>query len=561
MREHSYIKTLKTNFAEGRIDRREFLRTATLLGLSASAAYAFVGQITGESFVRPARAADMPKGGTLRIAMRIPDLKTPHTFSWSYDSNTTRNLVEYLTRTGTDNVTRPYMLENWQTSDDLRSWTLNIRKDIKWRSGRDFLADDVIWNIKHCLDDATGSSVQGLMKGYMLEEYDTGEKDESGNAKLATKLWDANAIEKVDDHTVRLNCKVPQLAVPEHFFHYPFPMLDPDEKGFFGVGSNGTGPFELVQLEIGKIAILKARVEPYWYGTGPFVDEIQIFDPGDDAAARIGMLASKQVHVVHEADILQLPAFQGMEHVQIYTVNTAQTAVARLRRGTHPLADDPRIGKALRMAIDSTAILGFAHANLGAPAEHHHVAQIHPEYAALPEWKRDVEGAKALLAEAGHPDGVDLELSCKPDPAWELAAVQAMVEQWKEANIRVAIKVLPSAQFWEIWDKDPFCFTAWTHRPLGVMVLGLAYRSGVPWNESNFKNAKFDELLSKAEGILDVDQRREVLAEIETLMQEEGPIIQPIWRAVFNPADKDLLGFAAHPTGYMFCNEYALQQA
>jgi peptide/nickel transport system substrate-binding protein len=557
-REHYYIKTLKRQLAEGKIDRREFLRTATLLGMSATAAYGFVGEITGSRAVRSARAQDMPMGGTLRIAMRTIDIKDPHTFSWVNDSNTCRGTVEYLTRTGTDNVTRPWLVESWEASDDLKTWTLHVRKGITWRSGRDFTADDVIWNIRHVLDDATGSSVQGLMKGYMLEEYDTGEKDENGNAKMATRLWDANAIEKVDDYTVRLNAQAPQLAVPEHLFHYPFLILDPDEGGKFGPGSNGTGAFVVEELNVGKNGRV-VKVRDHWSGKGPYIDAFEILDPGDDPTARIGMLASRQVHFVDDADILQLPAFQNMEHVEIHTANTAQTAVARFRRGTHPLADDPKVNKALRMAIDSSVVLGLAHANLGAPAEHHHVAPIHPEYAKLAEWKRDAAGAKALLAEAGHADGIDLEIAVKPDPAWELAAVQAMVEQWKEADIRVKINVLPSAQFWEVWDKDPFCFTPWTHRPLGVMVLGLAYRSGVPWNESNFNNKRFDELLTKAEGILDVDARREVMAEIETLMQEEGPIIQPIWRAVYTPSDKAMLGLETHPTGYYFWENYALK--
>ncbi|MSP82658.1 MAG: ABC transporter substrate-binding protein [Alphaproteobacteria bacterium] len=556
-REHYYIKTLKQQFAEGRVDRREFLRTATLLGITSTAAYAFVGQVTGQNMVRSARAQDIPMGGTLRVAQRTIDIKDPHIFSWVTDSNICRGTIEYLTRTGTDNVTRPWLVESWEASDDLKTWTLHVRKGVTWRSGRDFTADDVIWNIKHCLDDATGSSVQGLMKGYMLTEYDTGEVDESGSPKLATKLWDANAIERVDDFTVRLNAQAAQLAVPEHFFHYPFMIVDPDGGGKYGIGGNGTGAFELKEMEVGKRA-LAVKVRDHWSGKGPYIDAYEILDPGDDPSARIGMLASRQVHLVDDADILQLPAFQNMEHVEIHTANTAQTAVARIRRGMSALGDDPRVNKALRMAIDSSAILGLAHANVGAPGEHHHVAQIHPEYAKLPEWKRDVDGAKALLAEAGYPDGVDLELSCKPDPAWELAAVQAMVEQWKDANIRVAINVLPSAQYWEVWDKAPFAFTGWTHRPLGVMVLGLAYRSGVPWNESNFSNAKFDELLTKAEGILDVDQRREVMAEIETLMQEEGPIIQPVWRAVYTPVDKSVVGFETHPTGYYFWDEYGV---
>ena len=62
-KEHSFIPTIKQQFAEGKVDRREFLRTSTLLGLSAGAAYGFVGKVTGESFITPAKAA-IPTGGT-----------------------------------------------------------------------------------------------------------------------------------------------------------------------------------------------------------------------------------------------------------------------------------------------------------------------------------------------------------------------------------------------------------------------------------------------------------------------------------------------------------------
>ena len=60
-----------------------------------------------------------------------------------------------------------------------------------------------------------------------------------------------------------------------------------------------------------------------------------------------------------------------------------------------------------------------------------------------------------------------------------------MVEQWAEAGIKVKLNVMPGAQYWDVWTKVPFGFTTWTHRPLAIMVLGLAYRTGVPWNESH----------------------------------------------------------------------------
>jgi peptide/nickel transport system substrate-binding protein len=91
------------------------------------------------------------------------------------------------------------------------------------------------------------------------------------------------------------------------------------------------------------------------------------------------------------------------------------------------------------------------------------------------------------------------------------------------------------------------------------MVLGLAYRTGVPWNESHYSNPKFDELLTQAEGILDVEERRKAMVELERIMLEDGPACIPLWRAWFTAMDKRVKGYRAHPTSYMFCEEWSLE--
>jgi peptide/nickel transport system substrate-binding protein len=552
--EHVLISTLKRQLVDRQIDRREFLRYAALLGMSVPAADAFVQKITGQSLVTPAAAQSLPKGGTLRIGMRCHDLKSPHTYSWIEASNTARQVLDYLAVTGADNVTRPSLVEKWEPSADLKTWTLRVRRNVKWHNGRQFTADDVVWNLKRVLDAKTGSSVVGLMKGFLLEEFETGDKDDKGNPKKSTRLWDANAIQKVDTYTVRLNGKTAQLAVPEQLFHYPLLMLDPADNGEFKVGSNGTGAFTLAESEVGRRQVLKARKD-YW-GGGPYVDEIHFIDLGDDPAAAVSALASKQVDGLYATDIVQLDALQKLPHVQMYQVTTAYTATARVQ----PLKpfDDKRVRQALRYATDSNAILQIAHKGLGQPGEHHHVSPVHPEYAKLPPLSRDVARAKRLLADAGYPNGIDTEIACKPQPAWELLAVQAMVEQWKEAGIRVKINVMPSTQYWEIWTKTPFGFTTWAHRPLGVMSLALAYRTGVPWNESKYSNPEFDRLLTMAEGTIDVAARREIMAQLEKILQEDGPIVQPVWRAIFTFMDKRVQGFKVHPSLYIFGNQLAI---
>ena len=555
--EHPLVPTLKRQLVERQIERREFLRYATLLGVAAPTAYAFVAKVTGEKLIAPAEAQGaLPKGGTLRLAMRCQDLKSPHTYSWIESSNSARQVLDYLTVTGVDNITRPSLVEKWEPSPDLKTWTLRLRKTVKWHSGRQFTADDVVWNLKRVLDPKTGSSVVGLMKGFLLEDVETGEKDDKGNPKKSSRLWDAGAIQKVDDFTVRLNGKSAQLAVPEQLFHYPLLILDPAENGEFKVGSNGTGAFTLTANEVGRKQVLKARKEGYW-GGGPHLDQIEFIDLGDDPAASVSALASKQVDGLYGTDIVQLEALQKIPHVQMYQVPTAYTATARMQP-VKPF-DDKRVRQAMRYAIDSNAVLQIAHRGLGQPGEHHHVSAVHPEYAKLAPLSRDVAKAKKLLAEAGYPNGIDVEIICRPQPAWELLAVQTMVEQWKEAGIRVKINVMPSTQYWEVWTKVPFGFTTWAHRPLGIMSLALAYRSGGPWNESKYSNPEFDRLLNQAEGTLDVAARRETMARLEAILQDDGPIVQPVWRAIFTFLDKRVQGFRLHPSLYIFGHQLAIQ--
>lgn len=550
---HPYIPTLVTDLKAGTVSRRDFLRKATLLGVSATAAYALAGMSMPFGI---ARADEMPKGGNLRVGMRCMEIKDPHLADFAEKSNVIRQVCEYLTLTDRDNITHPYLLEKWVASDDLKTWTLHIRKDAKWRKGGKALsADDVIWNLKRVADPAIGSSMLGLFTGYLVQEFDTGEKDDKGNAKKSSKLWADNAIEKVDDFTVRLNCFAPQIAVPEHLFHYPMFILDPADNGAFGPEANGTGPFELVEYTVGKGAKYKARTD-YW-GTGPFLDTFEYVDLGDNAGAGIAAMASKQVDGLSEADAVQISAMQAFPHVAVYKVETTQTIVARM----HPEVEqfkDKRVRQAMRFAIDRDKVIQTVLLGAGTPAEDHHVAPSHPEYAALPKYGRDIDKAKKLLAEAGYPDGFEIDMVTRPDPIWELNTAQVIAEQFKDIGIKINIKSLPSAQYWEVWTSAPFSLTAWGHRPLAVMTLSLAYRSNAAWNESHYANPEFDALLNQANGILDPKERSKVMAKIEAIMQDDGPIVQPFWRVFSTVMDKKVLGFELHPSQYIFAHQYAV---
>ena len=260
--EHPYIPRLQDELGEGRVGPpRVRLRIATLLGVSAGCLRALR---PGRSRVGPSAQRHCPRAGRLRHAGARDGGRS--TVGWVEAPDALRQNCDYLTRAGNDDVTRPWLLERWEASPDLKTWTLRLRKDVKWSNGKQFTADDVVWNIKRVVEPATGSSVLGLMKGFLLEEYETEELDKDGKKKKSTRLWDSRAIEKVDAYTVRLNGNAAQLAVPENFFHYPFLMLYPEDNGAFKVGMVGTGAFTIESYEVGRRAVMRAR--KHVLGTG-----------------------------------------------------------------------------------------------------------------------------------------------------------------------------------------------------------------------------------------------------------------------------------------------------
>lgn len=546
---HEYIPEMADQLAKGLVDRREFVRTAALLGMSATAAYTLAGKITGEHFV-PQAAAQGKQGGKIRIAMPVQEMTDPATFSWVEKSNVARFLVEHLTLTGTDNITRPYLADRWEASDDLKSWTFYLRKGVTWNNGDDFNADDVVHTVNRWLDPATGSSNLGLFAP-MVEEVDTGKKDDDGNA-IMEKRGIPGAVEKVDSHTVRFNLRQAALAMPENFYNYPTAIthrgFGKDYEADLSKNPIGTHAFELSEFRIGEQAVLK-KTRDWWKGDF-YLDEIQYIDLGEDLNAAVGAIASDQVDMIYQINTDQLDIIDRLPNVQVHEAITAQTGVMRMRVDTKPF-DDQRVRDAIRLCLDRQAAMDIAYRGRGLVAEDHHVCQIHPEYFELPMIQRDIARAKELLAEAGYADGLTLDIDVgDTNGPWETAQCEAFKSQLEPAGITLNINKMPANQYWEVWDTTPFGLTVWTHRPLGTMVLSLGYRSGVPWNETGYSNPEFDKALDEAESLLDVNERKKKMEKVEKILQDDAVMAQPFWRSVFKAANKRVKNFNIHPTLY-----------
>lgn len=522
---HWCIPELVNQFRKREISRREFLQTSTALGLSAFTAYKLAGGMP------QAQAATPRKGGEMRWAMKMQELKDPQNFEWIESSNVSRGVCEYLTVYGSDAEVRPYLAERWEVSDDIKTYDFHLRRGIKWSNGDDFTADDVVHNFER----------------WRAPDSESINKSEWGDGVLS-------GIEKVDDHRVRFHLVAPDVSVPHRMYAYPTQIV---HRSFDDTGADivknpvGTGPFNLEYFQVGEGARLTRR-DDYWGGPdggGPaYLDSVQFVDLGEDEQASVSAFAANQVDWIYKVSGKQLDTLKRLPGTQVLDVPTGQTGVVRFRLDEY---GDSRVRQAIINAADNAELLRVAYRDLGIVAENHHTGPFQPDYHDLGFRPRQDLAKAAELIEAAGMKGKEISITVgNTQGTWEQDVCQVLKEQCAKAGISININLLPAAQYWEVWDTNPFGLTFWTHRPLAIMLHKLAYHSGAKWNETAFRSDRYDDALASAIGSPNPAEASKHMRVCQEELLAQSVMVQPFWIQAFTAGSGRVKNFPVHQQDY-----------
>lgn len=518
------VQRARADVFAGRLSRRDFMRLAAALGLSAgaTAVLAACGAQPAAPAPEPTAAAPAPETpagpqGTLRVASEIPVNLDPAGASSDAEILILHSIYDYLVDIDGANNVVPRLATDWSVSDDGLIYTLTLASGVTFHDGSPLTPNDVVWTFDRLRDPALGLPTADLYANVVTIAAE-------GDSAVVFTLAETNPFflyDLSDNHALVLKA---ETADPATTF-------------------NGTGPFKVVNYSAENRISLEANPD-YFVPGKPGVANLEIIFFAD-AAAAVGALRGGQVDVAMRMPTALWQALAQESGVRAVQVPTNGFDLIRLRADRAP-GDDPRVIQAMKLATDRADIFQRVSLGIGAPGRDSPIGPLYNAYysEATPLPVRDVDAARALLAEAGFADGLQLDLHV-PDSGDRPDLAVVLKEQWAPAGIDVNVIVEPESVYYgdNGWLEVDLGITGWGSRPTPQFYLDVMLVTDAVWNESHFSDEEFDALARTAGTTLDEAERTRAYAEIQRILIERGPVIIPYFFAALGAVREGFTGF------------------
>ncbi|KAF1065615.1 ABC transporter substrate-binding protein (plasmid) [Burkholderia gladioli] len=508
------------NGGKGGFTRRDMMRAMAASGMMAAGA--------GGLLVNPGAAFAAPgpkRGGKIRVANESSSTAdTLDPAKGATGADYIRFFMFYSGLTQLDASLTPQMnlAESLQTTD-AKTWIIKLRKGVTFHDGKPVGPADVVFSLMRHKNPATASKVKPLAEQFA-------DVKASGPDEVTLTLVSPNA-----DLPVIL--ATPQLVVVK------------DGTVDFTAGI-GCGPYKLKSFKPG-VSTVGVRNDSYFKPGMPYLDEIELIGISD-SAARLNALLSGDVHLINAIDPRST---QRVTSAAGYALKETKSGLYTdlIMRSDNPIVADPDFVEGMKYLFDREQIRTAVFRGYAVIGNDQPIPPGHRYFnTSLSQRSYDPDKAKFLFQKAG-------ALGTTLPPIYATSAANGSIEMavlLQQAGQKIGLnlqvnRASPDGYWSNHWMKHPLGFGNINPRSSADVLFTQFFRSDAAWNESGWKNAKFDQLLLAARSETDDVKRKQMYGDMQEIVSQEGRVGIPAFISFLDGYDKRLAGLGSIPTGGM----------
>ncbi|RWH02695.1 ABC transporter substrate-binding protein [Mesorhizobium sp.] len=493
---------------DGRVSRRDFVRHGSLLGLSLPL-LGRIGMAAGFGAAPSLARAQGAPGATIRVGSSVPAAAIdPVTIADAGGLLVMQQVAEFLCVDGPDLVLKPALAESWKPNADGSVWTFTLRKGVKFHSGGEMKAEDVVASIDRLADPANSSNALSVFSGILSK----------------------GASKKVDDYTVEFHLDAPNGNFPYMLSsdNYNAVIIPASYKGDYEKSFDGTGPFKLEKYTP-KVGASFVRNENYWGEKAlPERTEFTFFT---DIQPQILALQGGQIDIINQMPVLAGVAVLSDPNVNVISLKSSAHQQLHLRCDDGPMKD-PRVRRAIALSIDRKKLVAGLMKGRAQEGNDSPFAGVYPSTdTSVPQREQDIAQAKQLMEAAGAGKGFKITLTT--ERYLEIPEYAQLIQNWvKEIGIELELNILDQSAYYgdavfgkSNWLDSVMGITDYGHRGVPNVYLAAPLKSEGTWNAAHFKNKDYDQLATSYIAALDLEAQKAAAGKIQKLLLEETPVI------------------------------------